>query len=116
MVHNTEPPYVPGVKTLVQARSVVFQQSTLTEPNENCERGTYLSSPPRGSYIVYPLLSLELGTPENKSIRWTPSSSKWDASLLQKRFLVGCSSLFVQLAQHLTEIRAWCKQCLPGQW
>ena len=36
-------------------------------------------------------------------------------SLHQKRFLVGCSSPFTQLDQHLTELRAWCKQCLPGR-
>ena len=34
-----------------------------------------------------------------------------------KRLLlkVGCSSPFVQLARHLTAVRAWCKQYLPGQ-
>ena len=33
-----------------------------------------------------------------------------------KRFLrvVGCNSNFMRLAQHLTALRAWCKQCLPG--
>ena len=32
----------------------------------------------------------------------------------QKRFLTGRSSPFVRLAEHLTALRAWCKQCLPG--
>ena len=33
------------------------------------------------------------------------------ASLPYKRFLVGCSAPFMRLAQHLTALRAWCKQC-----
>ena len=28
---------------------------------------------------------------------------------------VGCSSPFMRLAEHLTALRAWCKQCLPGR-
>ena len=28
-------------------------------------------------------------------------------------FLEGCSSPFMRLAEHLTALRAWCKQCLP---
>ena len=31
-----------------------------------------------------------------------------------KRFLEGCSSTFLRLAEHRTALRAWCKQCLPG--
>ena len=30
-----------------------------------------------------------------------------------ERFLEGCSSPFMRLAEHLTAHRAWCKQCLP---
>ena len=29
--------------------------------------------------------------------------------------LVGCSSPFMRLARHLTALRPWCKQCLPGR-
>ena len=32
-----------------------------------------------------------------------------------KRFLEGCSAPFMRLAQHLTALCAWCKQCLPGR-
>ena len=33
-----------------------------------------------------------------------------------KRFVVGCSSPFMRLAQHLKALRAWCKQgCLVGK-
>ena len=32
------------------------------------------------------------------------------------RFLVGCSSPVMRLAQHLSALRAWCKQCPPGRW
>ena len=28
---------------------------------------------------------------------------------------VGCSSPFMRLAEHLTALCAWCKQCLPGR-
>ena len=31
------------------------------------------------------------------------------------RFLGGCSSPFMRLAERLTALRAWCKQCLPGR-
>ena len=29
-------------------------------------------------------------------------------------FFEGCSSPFMRLADHLTALRAWCKQCPPG--
>ena len=32
-----------------------------------------------------------------------------------KRVLVGYSSPYMRLAQHLTACRAWCKKCLPGR-
>ena len=32
-----------------------------------------------------------------------------------KRFIVGCRSPFMRLAEHLTALRACCKQCLPGR-
>ena len=32
-----------------------------------------------------------------------------------KVVLVRCSSPFKRLSQHLTLLRAWCKQCLPGR-
>ena len=32
-----------------------------------------------------------------------------------KWFLVGCSSLFVRLAEHLAALRAWCTRRLPGR-
>ena len=31
-----------------------------------------------------------------------------------ERFLEGCSSPFIRRAEHLTALRAWCKQCLPA--
>ena len=33
-----------------------------------------------------------------------------------KRFLAGCSSPFMRLAQHLTSLRNCCNQCLSGRW
>ena len=32
-----------------------------------------------------------------------------------KRYLVGCGSPFLRLAQNLSALRGWCKQCLPGR-
>ena len=29
--------------------------------------------------------------------------------------VIGCSSPFMRLSQHLTALRAWYKQCLPGR-
>ena len=66
----------------------------------------------RGSYIVLPLLSLEVVIPEIKLTRWRCHPL---ASPPHKRFLIGCSSPFMRLAEHLTAPRAWCKQCLPGR-
>ena len=149
---------------------------------------------PRGSYIVHPLLSQEVATPDNNSIHWTLSSicesaskavlsrmqltlraarptlhgasplvqemSAWsvktrrgssrhcrdarvnghtttamhDMSTLpsphsersalpsickkvasQTVLSKGCSSPSMRLADHLTTLRAWCTQCLPGR-
>ena len=36
-------------------------------------------------------------------------------SLPQKQSLVGCTSPSMRLAQHLTALRAWCRQSLPGR-
>ena len=68
---------------------------------------------------VSPLLSLEVAAPENKEhgnchpIR-KKVRTRW-RSPPHKQFLQGFSSPFVQLAEHLTALRAWCKQCLPGR-
>ena len=43
-------------------------------------RSAYVVRHPRGSYIVYPLLSLEATTPQNKLIHWTLSSMYKSAS------------------------------------
>ena len=67
---------------------------------------------PRGTYIVLPLLPLKLPTPEIKSNHRSCHSY---ASPPQNRFFVGCSSPFVRLTRHLTALRAWCKQYLPGR-
>ena len=37
-----------------------------------------------------------------------PNQTKPNPTSHQKRFLVGCSSPFMRLAQHLTALRAWC--------
>ena len=71
----------------------------------------YMLRHPRGSYIVSPLLSLEVSTPRklklfrnrhptcmNVRTRCGSPPHKW--------FLVGCSSPFMRLAEHLMAIGA----------
>ena len=69
-------------------------------------RSVYMARHPRGSYILYPFLSLEVVTAENKSIQWTLSC------ICRK---IECSSPFMRLAQHLTALRAWCNVFLVGE-
>ena len=64
---------------------------------------------PRGSCIVHSVLLLEVATPENKSVHST-LSFKIQKVLPHRWFLLGCSSPFLRLAQHLTALRAWCKK------
>ena len=40
---------------------------------------------------------------------------RMQGSLPQKRFLIGCSSAFMRIAEHLSPLRAWCKKSLPGR-
>ena len=76
---------------------------------------------PRGSYTVMPTAVCGEATPENKVTHWSlPSISKKvgtspSLSPSYERFLEGCRSPFMRHAEHLTAIRAWCKQCLPGR-
>ena len=65
---------------------------------------------PIGCYVVLPFLSLAVTTPE---IKFTHRSCHPYASPPHRLFFVGCGSPFTRLAQHLTALRAWCKQCLP---
>ena len=53
-----------------------------------------------------------MATPEIKLIH---RSCYPYASSPQERFLVRCISPSMRLAEHLTALRAWCKQCLPGR-
>ena len=58
------------------------------------------------NYVVYPLLSLEVATPENTPIH-SALPSTLQESLPHERFLGGCGSIFMRLAEHLTALRAW---------
>ena len=66
----------------------------------------------RGNYIILSLLSLKVVTPE---MTLAHRSCHPCASPPHKRFIVGCGSLFMPLARHLTALRSWCKQCLSGR-
>ena len=52
-------------------------------------------------------MSLEVATPESK-INSLDAVINMQETPPQKRFVVGCSSPFVRLAEHLTALRAWC--------
>ena len=68
---------------------------------------------PRGRYIANPVLSLEVAIAENRSLVDAVNHMQGNPPL--KRFLGDCSSPFMRLVQHLTALRAWCKQRLPGR-
>ena len=87
---------------------------TLT-PHKRGDRMTYLvpgsvhiARHRRGSYIsiAIPLLSLD---------QFIDAVIHFQESPPRKRCLVGCTSPFMRLAQHLTALRTWCEQCLPGR-
>ena len=76
---------------------------------------------PQGSYVVIPIAASGVATPNNTVTHWSLSSISKKVgprcqSPFHERFLEGCSSPFIPLAEHLTARRAWCKQCLPGWW
>ena len=72
-----------GVESFISAQG---EYNRITQ----CD-SVYMVRHPRGSYIVYSLLSLEAATPENKSINWAllPTCNK---SPPQQPFFEGCSS------------------------
>ena len=70
-----------------------------------------------GYQVSVSLLSLEVATPTNKCIHSTLSSVREEVrprcgSAPHKWFLVMCSSPFMQLAEHITALRAWCTRYL----
>ena len=75
---------------------------------------------PRGSYGVHTYCCLRKWPQRKKKVirRCHPYATKYIRSRRQspphKRFLVGCSSRFMRLAEYLTALRVWCKQRLPG--
>ena len=70
--------------------------------------------------MVIPIAVSGVATPKNNVTHWRcvihkqGRRHKVPRSPSHERFLEGCSSLFMQLAEHFTALRAWCKQCLPG--
>ena len=78
-------------------------------------RSVYMVRHTRGSYVGNSWLSLDMSTPEIILTVVDAVIRIQDTPPLN-RFLVGCSSPFMRLVQHLTALRkAWCKKCLPGQ-
>ena len=66
----------------------------------------YMVRHPRSSYVVNPVLSLEVATPENKTIILTLLSVCEKIRLKSFFSTVGCSPPYMRLAQHLTVLRA----------
>ena len=76
---------------------------------------------PRGSYRVILFAGSEVATGHTRkqsSSLALPSIGKKVGTRCRspsyERFLEGCNSPLLRLADHLTAFRAWCKQCLPG--
>ena len=77
---------------------------------------------PRGSCIVIPIAVSGVATHQKTKYNSLALSSICKKvgtryrSPSYERFLEGCNSPFMRLAEYLTALRgfAWCKQCLPG--
>ena len=83
-------------------------------------RSVYMVRHSQGSYMVCPLLSLEVATPENNNFflschPYARKNAKSAEVYLASGFLVNCSSPLLRLAEHLTALRARCTRCLPGR-
>ena len=100
-------------------RSYCAGWRTLT-PHKGNDRITWCDMVryPRDSYIVIPIAVSGVATPENKItslvavIHKQESRHKEPKSVLRAVLGRGCSLPFMRLAEHLTALRAWCKQCL----
>ena len=68
---------------------------------------------PRGSYIVTSFAVSGVATQKNKLVGAVIHKQE-SRHKAYERFLEGCSSPFVRLAEHLTALRAWGNQYLPG--
>ena len=79
-------------------------------------RGVCKAKHPRGSRVVYPLVSLEVATPLFFCIRSKSAVRKKVRKRCRspphKWFLIGCTSRFMRVAENLLAPRAWCKRCL----
>ena len=72
---------------------------------------------PRGSYYTHCCLWSGHTKKQSNSLALSSINKKVGTrcrSPSYERFLKGCSSPFMRLAEHLTALRAWCKQYLPG--
>ena len=67
----------------------------------------------KGEVTLYPTPPVSLEVDTRKHTNSFDAVTHMQESSPQKRFLVGCCSPFMPLAEHLTALRAWCKQCLP---
>ena len=75
----------------------------------------YMVRHPRGNYMVLVSKPIALWKrPYQKIYLLIDAVIRMKGMSSQKGFLVGCSSPFMRLAQHLAALCAWRKQCLPG--
>ena len=73
----------------------------------------YMARHPRGSYVVLCTHCCLWQCPNQDASQWFRRCHPHANFPPQmRRCLVGCSSPFMRLAQHLARLRAWSKQCL----
>ena len=101
-----------------RVRSFVRSGEPQTPPKvDECAYG---KAPTRRLHsIVSPRLSLDVATPGKKKKKSKPTSTRKKVrtscgSPPRTWSLVGCNSPVMRFAEHLTGLRAWCRQCLPG--
>ena len=93
-------------------------QNFYSAQGEGSDHVVFMVRHPRGRYNRNPIAISGNGHTgkQNHSIRRCHAYARKSASQALLTYLVvGCSSTFTRLADNLTALRAWCKQCLPGR-
>ena len=94
--------YVRGGEPSLRTRGVIVSRSVIV-----CTK--YVVRHPRGSYFVLRILFAVSGSGHiRKQINYFDPVIHTQERPHHNRFLTGCSSPFVGLAEHLTTLRVWC--------
>ena len=94
-----------GIRTLLVLGPLT--STTVRAPNRYTWAPHGLTTPPPLSFHEYPPPPPLIKCDAIMHVQESPP---------HKRFLVGCSPPSMRLAEHITALRAWCKQCLPRRW